>query len=554
MATLWSWTSASLGEKFYRGFGPQVAIGAAACVALLSPVEWPQLALVLVGVALAARMQDARPRKIVNPLPLRPAKLGALPRTCSRACSTCSMPRFGRVSASPQAADLSPAHGKTSNHPVLVRRFAAEDFAGQVQELMAQLRPSPQCHRLAQDLAESVRQQLQKMLPEVNVLSVVTGSISRGTAFCVAVPEVEIVVEMRQDKLVAGLRRHMRKNAVPPGRLDTHKLQKLAVRVCTDYLVASDGFRFRRSAFRAAEPKVTLMAPAAACFSARPVAFDFSVNSEMCLCNASLIEECASLEPRARDLIILVRCWAKDRGICHAPKGHLPPYAWTLMVIFYLQAGVEEPMLPPFQGFKTMSGLVVRQGHADGNGPSPKGQSRTRGASVAELFAGFVRFYVQIDWRQEAVSVRRARRAAPHLALPLHTIISESNSIEATPTIEDPFSPRRSLGACVTAEGLARLGQELARAKDIICSPPASLSELLAPWTPPAPPGCGAAVGDNTNAKSLGAERSQTSQHKRAHHPCEAPCQRSQSSSIESGSALHLVGGQRQNTFEDTAS
>jgi len=523
MATLWSWTNATFGEKFNRGFGPEVAVGAAACAILLSPADWQQLGLVLVGVALAARMQDARPRKMVNPRPLPPAKPGALLRTCSRSCSTCSMPRPGRVLASPQATDVPPSHGRPSNHPVSVRRFTAEDIAGQVQELTAQVRPSPQCHLMAQELADSVRQQLHKVLPEVNVVGVVTGSISRGTAFCVAVPEVEIVVEMRQDKLVAGLRRHMRKNTVPPGRLDTHKLHKLAVRVCTDYLVTSDGFRFRRSAFRAAEPRVTLMARAAARFSVRPVAFDFSVNSEMCMRNASLIEECASLEPRARDLILLVRCWAKDRGICHAPKGHLPPYAWTLLVIFYLQVGVEEPMLPPFQGFKTTSGLVVRQGQADGTCPSPKAQGRTRGASVAELFAGFVRFYVQIDWRQEAVSVRRARLVAPHLALPLHTIIAESNSLKATPTIEDPFSPRRSLGAGVTAEGLVRLGQELARAKDIMSSPTASLSELLAPWTPPAAPGCGAAAGDDTDAKFLGLERSQASQHKRAHHPCEAP-------------------------------
>lgn len=505
MATLWSRTFASLDDNFRGGAGPQVAVFVVAYIAVFSSVEWPQFALALVGVALAAHMQDAQPKtKKINLRLQQPQQSGSavLSRARSSACSPCTVAALDRASA--LAVDSVPTQGHVSHQPVLVRTFAADDFEGQVREFTAQLKPSPECHRLARDLAASVRQQVQKMIPEADVRSVVTGSISRGTAFCVAVPEVEIVIEVGQCPLVCGLRRHMRKNAVTPGMLDTHKLQKLAVRVCTDYLVACGSFRFRRSAFRATEPKVTLVAAAAVGFSAHPIAFDFSVNSGMCLYNAALIKECANLEPRARDLILLVRCWAKDRGVCHAPKGHLPPYAWTLLVIYYLQAGVEgPPLLPALQGFKTTRGLAVRHGlGASGDsGPGPEARSRTCGASVAELFAGFVRFYIQIDWQQEAVSVRRARRAPPNLALPLHTVVSKSNSIVAVPSIEDPFEPRRSLGALVTSAGVVRLGEELARAERITSSTAASLSELLEPWMPPAPRGCGAAAWDGGNSQ-----------------------------------------------------
>jgi DNA polymerase sigma len=49
------------------------------------------------------------------------------------------------------------------------------------------------------------------------------------------------------------------------------------------------------------------------------------------------------LNPMAAELILLVRRWAKDRGVSHAAKGHLSPYGWMLLAIFYLQVGKKSP-------------------------------------------------------------------------------------------------------------------------------------------------------------------------------------------------------------------
>ena len=38
-----------------------------------------------------------------------------------------------------------------------------------------------------------------------------------------------------------------------------------------------------------------------------------------------------------QDLVLLVKRWAKHRGICHAAKGHLPPYAWSILCLHFLQ-------------------------------------------------------------------------------------------------------------------------------------------------------------------------------------------------------------------------
>ena len=62
------------------------------------------------------------------------------------------------------------------------------------------------------------------------------------------------------------------------------------------------------------------------------------------------------MEPRAGELILLVkRC-----GDCHAAKGHLSPYPWALLSIFFMQAGGSNekgPLLPRVADFKMASAL-----------------------------------------------------------------------------------------------------------------------------------------------------------------------------------------------------
>merc|ERR1719149_251717 len=121
--------------------------------------------------------------------------------------------------------------------------------------------------------------------------------------------------------------------------IDEKKLQKSAIRACTDRLVSAGGFKFRRSAFRGEEPKVTLLVPASFGVSDESIPIDFTVNSTTPFYNMALLTECGKKEARARALILLVKRWAKDRGVCHAAKGHLSPYPWSLLVIYFLQAG-----------------------------------------------------------------------------------------------------------------------------------------------------------------------------------------------------------------------
>merc|ERR1719213_839603 len=274
-------------------------------------------------------------------------------------------------------------------------------------------------------------------------------------------------------------------------KFDPKKLQKSAIRACTDRLVSEGGFKFRRSAFRGEEPKVTLLAPASfgICNDAIPI--DFSVNAVGPLHNAALFTECGQLEPRARSLILLVKRWAKDRGICHAAKGHLSPYAWSLLSMFFLQTGVEGgSLLPPVENFKTASQLMPdsergRPGESTSKKLGWTSPEALQNKSVGELFKEFMHFYhASFDWKAEAVSVRAGKRNQPGLTLPLHIILHDDGKTEVGPSIEDPFDNSQNLGEILHAASVARLHEEFARA-DAMCNTGCSLDALLEPWMPP---------------------------------------------------------------------
>jgi len=280
---------------------------------------------------------------------------------------------------------------------------------------------------------------------------------------------------------------------------DTMKLHKSAIRTCTDRLVSLGGLKFRRSAFRGEEPRVTLLVPTCLGIFSDPIPVDFSVNAVTPFYTAALLTESGQMDPRAKELILFVKRWAKDRGICHVAKGHLSPYTWSLLAIYFMQVGMENegPMLPALEKFAISSGLL-----AAGCRPAYmcKAASQTSSAnvsanehskiSIGQLFCEFVRFYSKrFNWRNEAISIRAGQRARPNPSLKRHVILlqggecAEPTGSEVGPTIEDPFKTGNNLGTCMNALSLARLRDELRRAAEL-CGRGASLTEVLQPWAP----------------------------------------------------------------------
>lgn len=374
-----------------------------------------------------------------------------------------------------------------SKRPVLPPTFLSTSFDDQAEELSQQLLPTERCQKLVQDIAQDVKKIILNVLPYADVVGFANAEVSRGTAYGVAVPEVDVVVNLPPHILVRTLQAHISNNNFS-GKVDDRRLHKSGLRMCTDLLVTSGGFKFRRSAFRGRDPKVTLMAPRLLDDSGC-IPIDFSVNAATPLCNSVLINASARVDPRARMLILLVKRWAKDRGICHAAKGHLMPYAWTLLCIYFLQVGVKGgSILPPFKHLRLAPGQdkdeVAGLAQCMQGWSAPTPGSALAKKRLGQLFKEFVHFYlVEVDWRSEVASIRTGTRAPPHRTLRLH-IVDTATGATVCPNIEDPFMPSENMSEMLTANGLTRLGEELARVQACFDSN-TPLSEILTQWVPP---------------------------------------------------------------------
>jgi len=412
--------------------------------------------------------------KAAPQLPRKPAGVAA--RATNRVAGNSSNPNYRQPARG--TASL-PEVRKPSNQPIAAPALdCSANFDSQIAELLKQIEPRREDDIIVAKLARRIELAIQPMIPEVEVVGFASGSVGRNKAFGVAVPEVDIVAHVSPSVLMRSHRTS-----------DARKLRKSAIRACTERLVSSGGFKFRRSAFRGEEPKVTLLAPASFGLAEDAIPIDFSVNAATPLHNAALLTECGQMEPRARDLILMVKRWAKDRGICHAAKGHLSPYTWGLLTIFFLQvSNGEEPLLPKLAEFKMASGLMDKS-VAGGSAPGSWRPAATCDKSVGTLFKEFLTFYnSEFDWATEAISVRSACRQKPGTQLPLHVIVhDDGKTSEVAPSIEDPFDETKNLGASMHATSFARLREELARAAAFSIRD-ASLVELLEPWAPPETP------------------------------------------------------------------
>eukprot|EP00931_Biecheleriopsis_adriatica_P112390 TRINITY_DN869_c0_g1_i1.p1 TRINITY_DN869_c0_g1~~TRINITY_DN869_c0_g1_i1.p1 ORF type:complete len:524 (-),score=98.97 TRINITY_DN869_c0_g1_i1:93-1664(-) len=382
--------------------------------------------------------------------------------------------------------------------PVVAPTFQGVGVEAEVQELLSQIMPTAESQRGVDRLAEAIRVMLVSTLPEVEVLGFASSNLARGRANGVAVPDVDIVINVSPDHVCAKFadrtskvrRVHSEvhaKTCEGHPQTEPRMLQKWALRSCADKLVSAGGFKFRRSGFRGQEPKMTLLVPMELGIFNQAVAIDISVNSVSPLHSAALLTECGTINPRAKELILLVRRWAKDRGVVHAPKGHLPPYVWSLLAIYFLQVRKRGSLLPPLSEFEATSNLL---GSAKRQVKEKKWTPKEGSESVctAELLQDFMCFFgKEFDWKKEAICVRRGVRGPAPLNVPIHIIEHEDGrTMEAGPTIEDPFSPSQNLASSMTWWSFQRMKEELLRASDLLSDGSKSLTMLLEPWTPDA--------------------------------------------------------------------
>mmetsp|Transcript_10006 Transcript_10006/g.22419 ORF Transcript_10006/g.22419 Transcript_10006/m.22419 type:complete len:609 (+) Transcript_10006:113-1939(+) len=447
------------------------------------------LAMMAVLVITAMKLPYFRP---VKGRPYRRSSLQSIAVCEKHTALSNSSPRRSQNNARFEKQGSSAKVSKATVAPLVAPTFEADTFCGQVDEFLQKVAVSAESEAILQKLRSHVKSALAEIFPEVSIAVFANSNIMSGTAYGVAVPEVDIVANVGPDGMVQDLQKHWPKMDL--STLPFVKLQKCAIRTCTELLTTSGGLKFRRSCFRGDEPKVTLLVPASLGIHTESIPIDFSLNCVGPLQSAALLTECGQYDPRVRELILLVRRWAKDRGLSHAASGRLSPYAWMLLCIYFCQVGMRQlagPLLPPIVAFKS----AARLGPHTGAGACPitpkqwqrMAQSRPSltNLPVGELFRRFLHFYAQeMQWSKEGVSPLHGLRASVPLGMNLHIVVAEDGSSEVGPSIEDPFQPERNLGSSLSSQGWTRVQEELKRARDLVVAG-APLSELLEPWMPP---------------------------------------------------------------------
>eukprot|EP00933_Yihiella_yeosuensis_P015804 TRINITY_DN13663_c0_g1_i2.p1 TRINITY_DN13663_c0_g1~~TRINITY_DN13663_c0_g1_i2.p1 ORF type:complete len:394 (+),score=58.83 TRINITY_DN13663_c0_g1_i2:107-1288(+) len=315
---------------------------------LVLPLDVSQLSAAVAGAAVYTVLQYISIRSGGNHLSRKISKVHDQPSCTDLVAQVYSLRRQGK----PNQKKSKSGHSTRSS------------FEADVEVLLEQILPTAASDKTASRLADAVKGTASKIFPEVDVTAFAVSNIAQGAhAFCVAVPDVEVVISISASTLANRLQRvddssRRRQRVAKP--MDARQLEKAAIRLIVDALVSERGFKFRRSAFKVEEPKLTLLAPSFFIESGLPVPLDICVNALTPLYHASVLSECSQIDEGIKELILFTRRWAKDRGICHASKGHLSPYYWMLLVIYYLQVRPEQSnaSLPPLADFRSSIDLL----------------------------------------------------------------------------------------------------------------------------------------------------------------------------------------------------
>ncbi|KAM9823006.1 terminal uridylyltransferase 7-like isoform 3-T3 [Syngnathus typhle] len=172
---------------------------------------------------------------------------------------------------------------------------------------------------------------------------------------------------------------------------------------------------------------------------------DISLYNRLALHNTRLLALYAAIDRRVKILCYVMKVFAKICDIGDASRGSLSSYAYTLMVLFFLQQR-EPPLIPVLQ--ELYDGDKKPEVLADGWNvyffedlkalPSRWPQYGKNTETVGQLWLGLLRFYTEdFDFKEHVVCTRQKAR--------LTTFNKQWTSKYIV--IEDPFDLNHNLGA-----------------------------------------------------------------------------------------------------------
>lgn len=352
---------------------------------------------------------------------------------------------------------------RAGHNSMLTEPASDQSHANRVlNQFLRVIEASPQSHAEAVRILRRVRRVVTQQYSDANVHAFGSAMNGLGDGTC----DVDIDVSY----------------PVPEGRVRSSQQSQKALVAVVD-LLQRNGFVVELTALSAKVPVCTLFDVG----SQRKI--DVTVNNGLPVFNTRLLRYYTKLYPDGlvRKLVLLVKCWSKNRDVNGAKNKHLSSYALTLMVIFYLQVGFPEPLLPSLQALskelsegqrtlmqdgRTFDVSMVSAATCLKNWAPPQPVP-----DLDRLLRGFFDFYVErFDWKNDVISVRLgayANRADVHFG------VKGQEHMGGLCWIEDPIETTRNLNCVLTESTFQVLQSELKLAASVLASPVTTFAQLI---------------------------------------------------------------------------
>ncbi|KAM5353253.1 hypothetical protein ACJZ2D_016851 [Fusarium nematophilum] len=193
------------------------------------------------------------------------------------------------------------------------------------------------------------------------------------------------------------------------------------------------------------------------------LACDMNVNNTLALENTRMVRTYIDIDPRVRELAMIVKYWTRRRIVNDAAfGGTLSSYTWICLIIAFLQLR-SPPVLP------ALHQLPHKLPRPDGAMPDfaddlkkLDGFGKKNKSTIAELLFQFFRFYAhEFDYDKHVLSVRLGKLVTKHEKKWHYAI---NNQL----CVEEPFNTSRNLGNTADEYSFRGLHMELRRAFDLI--------------------------------------------------------------------------------------
>ena len=183
---------------------------------------------------------------------------------------------------------------------------------------------------------------------------------------------------------------------------------------------------------------------------------DINLTNQMGVHNTAYIRYCTEVDPRARDLMVVVKVFCRRHGITTNPRGgNLNNYSLAIMVIFYLQTrGILHPLhlLQEVPGLEELSIGGYNFAFCQDTALLPPLRLTT--STVVQLLRGFLDYFANFPFSTHALCPTAGEEVALRDQQEVTNLHSRSGNIPdrlGPLVILDPFELSRNVAHAVSA-------------------------------------------------------------------------------------------------------